>query len=341
MSRQRPRADDDSVAAAQTQLRTSLASVLASAGVSADIDFVSADLDRRLARRLRRRARRCRRHLGKDTHAFVQITPRLGRATCICEQGTTSGSVTSTASAASLQLCGLETLFRNMTASLASPAACSRATTGIATRSSSNAQMSLGDGDAAHGLADVSAGLCGFFGTGDDGNTPIWGSSLHEPDARPLRPVGAAPVCPVSFTLAEPRGDVMPVGSGMAVTKEDGAGSSWATWCRSRSSATARAQRTKRIDSADPGGPVRPRAGLRSGRRLGPGLRKVSQRDADGMLADHRLLQAPSGRDPSARLSLWTPDGFQNGPASIRWSARRAAPTTPGSACRKAMPATP
>jgi hypothetical protein len=148
----------DSVAAAQTQLRSGLSGVLASAGVGAGLDFVSGALAVG--------SRTCYDgvldavgiSVGQDDHPFVQITPRLGDGNLYLQQGSTSGSVTVAASAESLQLSGLETLFANMSEALASPTACAGATTGIRRSLASNARMSVGDGSLV-GAAQVAEGL--------------------------------------------------------------------------------------------------------------------------------------------------------------------------------------
>lgn len=302
----------DSVAAAQVQLRTSLASVLTSAGVNPNIDFVSADLTAGSRAGYDGVLDAVSVNLGKDTTAFVQITPRLGQGNLYLEQGRTTGSVTSSASAASLQLSGLETLFQNMTASLASPAACVASATAIANSLASNVQMSLGEGDAAHGIADVSAGLCGFFGTGDDGSSPIWGYRFLSPTLGRCDLSGAAPICPVSFVLQSPEGDVMPVGSGMAVTKEAGAWKFMGDLVPIQIHASAKAQRTKRIDSATPVYQYDRALAFEVAAVSGLACAKVSQHDADGIATPIAFYKLHPGASHQVRLALWTPDGFQN-----------------------------
>ena len=99
-----PTLTTDSVATAQTQLRTSLANVLASAGVSSTLDFVSADLSAGSRSGYDGVLDAVGVSIGQDANAFVQITPRLGQGNLYMEQGHTTGAVTNTVSAESLQM---------------------------------------------------------------------------------------------------------------------------------------------------------------------------------------------------------------------------------------------
>src|SRR5262249_34015270 len=63
---------------------------------------------------------------------------------------------------------------------------------------------------------------------------------------------GNAPLCGVSFTLQDPNGGVQPVGTGMAVTKENGAWKFYGDLLPLPIYASAKAQRTLRIDTANP-----------------------------------------------------------------------------------------
>lgn len=309
MSGVAPTLTADSVNSAQTQLRAGLASVLTSAGVSNDIDFVSADL----------RAGSRSGHdgvldavgvsLGQDANAFVQITPRLGQGNLYLEQGQTTGTVTSTASAASLQLSGLEALFQNMSAALASPAACSSAATGIARSLATNVQMSLGDGDPTRGVAPVAGALCNFFGSGEKGDAPMWGSKFLSPTLGRCDLSGALPVCAVSFVLQSAEGDVRPVGSGMAVTKEAGVWKFMGDLIPVQIHASAKAQRTQRIDTAATSYQYDRALAFEVAAVSGLACAKVSQRNADGAPVTIAYYKRHPGATDQRRLSLWTPDG--------------------------------
>jgi hypothetical protein len=309
MSGAAPALTTDSVATAQTQLRTSLSSVLSSAGVSGSIDFVSATLDAGSRSGYDGVLDAVGVSVGQDTQPFVQITPRIGEGNLYLEQGHSTGTMTSSASAASLQLSGLETLFRNMSDSLASASACTSETTGILRSLAAHSQMSMGGG-AAVGPTQVAAGLCSFFATGDGGNTPMWGSKLLSPTLGRCDLSGASPVCGVSFVLQSPAGDVQPVGSGMAVTQEGGGWKFLGDLIPIEIHASAKAQRTRRVDTATPIYEYDRALAFEVAAVSGLACAKVSQRNADGAPVAIAYYKRHPGATSQSRLSLWTADGF-------------------------------
>lgn len=300
------------VSAAQEQLRASLASVIAGAGASGTLDFVSGDLAAGSRSGYDGVLDAVGVAVGQDSGAFVQITPRLGAGNLYLQQGSTVGTVTA-ANTSNLQLSGLETLFRNMSAALASPSACADATTGIRRSLSAAAQMTFGD-SAVQGPDAVGAGLCQFFAQGDDESTPtpMWGSTLLSPTLGRCDLSGPVPVCGISFVLQSPAGDVMPVGDGMAVTQEAGAWKFMGDLLPIQIRATARAQRTLRVDG---GATVDYNRAIQFDIAAVSGLAcaRVAQRNADGAPTTigyyKRHLAAPNQK----RLSLWSGDGMGMG----------------------------
>lgn len=310
MSGAAPALTSDSVAAAQTQLRTSLSAILASAGVSSTMDFVSADLAAGSRTGYDGVLDAVGVSLGQDAKPFVQITPRLGQGNLYLEQGTTSGSVSGVASAASLQLSGLETLFRNMSDALVSPSACTNASTGIAHSLAAAAQMSLGDGAPVTGVAQVAEGLCGFFASGDDGNSPMWGSRLLSPTLGRCDTTGTSPVCGVSFVLQSPAGDVMPVGTGMGVVQEAGVWKFMGDLTPIQIYASAKAQRTQRIDTVTPTYQYDRALAFEVAALPGLACAKVSQRNADGVAVTIAFYKRHPAATNQVRLALWTPNAY-------------------------------
>jgi hypothetical protein len=302
-----------SVETAQTQLRTSLSSMLASAGVPNSFDFVSGSLTAGSRSGYDGVLDAVGVTVGQDANPFVQISPRIGSGNLYLEQGTSVGTMTANGSAASLQLSGLEQLFRNMTQSLASSSACASTTTGIARSLAANAQMSLGDGGPATGVAQVAQGLCEFFASGEDGVTPMWGSRMLSPTLGRCDQSGASPVCGVSFVLSNPEGDVVPVGGGMGVTQENGVWKFMGDLMPIQIQASAKAQRTKRIDTTTPVYEYNRALAFEVAALPGLACAKVAQLDTNGTPVTMGFYKTHPGAVNQRRLALWTTDGFGNG----------------------------
>lgn len=298
-----PAVSASGVSDAQDQLRASLSGVLSSAGVSGTLDFVSSALSAGSRAGYDGVLDAVGVSVGQDTQAFVQITPRIGSGNLYMQQGTTVGAVTA-ANTSNLGLSGIETLFRNMSVAMASPTACADANTGIRRSLSSIAQMTLGD-SLAQGPANVAAGLCRFFDTGEDGSTPMWGSTLMSPTFGRCDLSGAVPVCAISFVIQGSDGDVMPVGDGMGVTQEGGVWKFMGDLLPVQIRAMARAQRTLRLDSTT--------AVVEYARAIqfdiaavsGLACASVAQHTADGALAMIGYYKRFPGATRQARLSLW------------------------------------
>ena len=307
-----PALTSTSIASAQTQLREGLASVLSSAGVSGTFDFISGSLSAGSRTGYDAVLDAVGVSTGQDAQPFVQITPRLGSGNLYLEQGSSSGTVIAAAGAATLQLSGLETLFRDMSTSMASATACASSSIGLGRSLAAAAQLSIG-GPPAQGPAQVAGALCGFFAIGDDGNSPMWGSRLLSPTLGRCDLSGVAPVCGVSFVVQSPAGHVMPVGNGMGVTQEAGVWKFLGDLLPISIQASARAQRSRRIDTPTPV--------FDYGRALAfevaavPGLAcaKVSQRNAGGSAVTIGFFKPHPGATDQQSLALWTADGVSWG----------------------------
>ena len=310
-----PALTSDAITGAQQQLRTSLASVLASAGVGASFDFVSGALDAGSRTGYDGLLDAVGVSVGQDVNPFVQITPRLGTGNLYLEQNTTLGSVTAASGAATLQLSGLETLFHDMSDAVASESACGNSSTGLQRSMASNARFSAGD-EAAVGPADVAQALCGFFASGEDGHTPMWGARFLSPTLGRCDLDGAAPLCAVSFVLQQSNGDIQPVGSGIAVTQEAGVWKFVGDLLPIQIQASARAQRTRRIDTVEPVVQYDRAFAFEVAAVPGLACARVSQRDADGNAVTIGYYKRHPGATDQQRLSLWTTDGAGNGASS-------------------------
>jgi hypothetical protein len=308
MSGSAPALTDSSVAAAQVQLRSGLASVLSSAGVSGNLDFITSPLVAGTRTGYDGVLDAVGVTLGQDSNAFVQITPRLGSGNLYLEQGSTSGSVSAAPQAASLPLAGIETLFRDISDAMASAAACSSEATGIRRSLASTAQMSMGGGSAS-GPDAVAQGLCGFFASGEN-DTPMWGARLLSPTLGRCDLSGAAPVCSVSFVLQSPAGDVQSVGDGMAVTRENGVWKFVGDRLPIEIHASARAQRTHRIDTAAPIHEYNRALAFEVAALPGLACARVSQRDSSAADVTLAYYKRHPGAVDQQRLSLWTRDGM-------------------------------
>ena len=313
MSGTAPALTSESMATAQTQLRASLAGVLSNAGVASGFDFVSGTLAAGSRSGYDGVLDALGVTIGQDARAFVQITPRLGVGNLYLEQGNSSGSVTGSASAASLGLAGLEVLFRDMNAALVSAAACGSDAAGLRRSMASNASMSMGE-SVAEGPAQVAQALCGYFAQGD-GGTPIWGAKLLSPTLGRCDLSGAAPVGGVSFVLQSPEGDVVPVGNGMSVTREDGAWKFMGESTPAGIHASAKAQRSVRIDGGTAVADYDRALAFEVSALPGLACAGVAQRDAAGDAVTIGYYKRHAGAEGQRRLSLWTSDTFGNAPS--------------------------
>lgn len=301
------------VSTAQDQLRSSLSSVLSAAGVTGAFDFVSGSLDAGSRTGYDGLLDAIGVNVGQDAQPFVQITPRLGTGNLYLEQGVSTGTVTAAAGASSLQLGGIETLFRNMTTAVGSASACAAEATGMQRSMAANARMSI-EGPALQGAALVAQGLCSFFGQGFDGAEAMWGATFLSPTLGKCDFSGAAPVCGISFVLKTLQGDVMPVGNGMGVTQEAGVWKFAGDLSPIGIQASARAQRTRRVDTSDASIIEYNRAfSFEVAAEPGLACAKVAQRDASGAVVTLGYYKRHPGATDQRSLALWTSNGMSWG----------------------------
>ena len=291
------------LAAAQAQLQAGLAGTLTDAGVAPDFDFTTGALAAGTRSGYDRILDAVNVTTGTDAGAFVQVTPRLGDGNLYLTTGTTTGTITTAPGASALPLGGLETLFNKMTAAVASGAACVDPTIGIGTVMASDARM-----NGLSGGANVSAGLCQFFGRGDGGSGAIWGAHFLSPTLGKCDLAGSAPLCAVSFALEYTDGSVENVGDGMGVVYRDSRWQFYGDLLPIAINANAAVQRSVRVD--DPTTPVQYARALQFdiARTDGVACAVLKARDdAHSTIAIYK----PYGQS-GERMSLWTTDGMGN-----------------------------
>ena len=236
--------------AAQTQLQTGLAGTLSDAGVGANFDFTTGTLAAGTRSGYDRILDAVNVTTGTDAGAFVQVTPRLGDGNLYLTQGTTSGTITTSAAAAALPLGGLETLFTKMTAAAVSSSTCTDANIGLTTVVSSDAHMSVDTSGGLNGGAQVAAGLCQFFDHGDGDSGAMWGSKFVSPVLGHCDVTGTDPLCGVSFAIQAPDGSIQDVGSGMGVVFRDNRWQFYGDLLPIAINANAAVQRGVRVDDS-------------------------------------------------------------------------------------------
>jgi hypothetical protein len=299
---------------AQSQLRASLASVLAQAGVDARLDFVTGPLTAGSRSGYDGVLDAVSVSTGEDDKPFVQITPRLGSGNLYIEPGHTTGAINANTGAEGLDLAGLATLFSQMSAALASPAACASADTGIRRALAGGVRMSMG-GDAVQGAEAVAQAMCQFFAGGEDGQTPMWGATLMSPTLGRCDLSGSAPVCGITFAIRSPAGDIQRVGNGMGVTRESGAWRFLGDLRPLELYASAKVQRTKRVDGATPVFDYDRALAFEVAVTPGLACAKVSQRNAAGDEVTLAYYKRHPGASTQRRLALWTADGMSQTPS--------------------------
>jgi hypothetical protein len=294
--------------AAQDQLRSGLAGTLSDSGVPSDIDFTTGALQAGSRSGYDRVLDAVDVTTGTDNGAFVQVTPRMGDGNLYMTAGSTTGTITADAGAATLPLDGLETLFKKMTAAVASAPACADPTTGLASVVAGDAHISMGDGTLTGG-AQVSTGLCQFFASGaDTGGGAIWGSRLVSPVLGRCDLTGADPLCAISFAIQMPDGTIQNVGDGIGVVYRDKHWQFYGDLLPMAINANAAVQRSVRVD--DPSTPVQYQRALQFdiARTDGVACAVLSARnDAHTTIAVYKVFS------PTVpRMSLWTTDGMSN-----------------------------
>lgn len=300
-------------AATQATLRTALASLMSDAGLGADFDFTTGELAAGSRTGYDRLLDAIGVTPGEDGRPFVQITPRLGSGNLYIEQDAPAiGSLQADSGAARVPLAGLETLFRRMSAAIASPAACADAASGMQRHMATDARLAgEEDGAPASGAAAVARALCGMFGGGPD-EPPRWGSTLTSPVLGRCDFTRPVPVCRVTFAMRAPDGTVGSAGHGLGVAYENGEWRFFGDADGVRIHASARVQRDRRIDGAAPVDQYMRALAFEVPARPGLACARVSQRDAGGALLTVAYFKRHAGAARQARLSLWTQDAMSN-----------------------------
>lgn len=304
------------VAGAQNTLRTSLAPVLVDAGVGATLDLVTGALVAGSRTGYDRVLDAVGVTIGTDARPFVQIVPRLGSGNVYMEQGSaTVGTLAVNSGAATLSLQGLETLFTRMTAAALTPTTCADASTGMSSLISGGASWSTGQGSAFgstfSGAAAVGQNLCTFLAGGGAEPSRL-GSRFMSPVLGRCDFSGTAPVCAVSFAVQGADGRVEQVGNGIGVSFEAGGWKFKGDVHAVDINASARVQRSRRIDSGS--GTVADQYSRALAFDIpalsGLACAKVAQRDATGALVTLALFKPHAGVGLE-RLSAWrgTMDG--------------------------------
>ncbi len=302
-----PGLGDTAVNGAQGRLRSGLAGVLAAGGVASDFDFVKGALDAGSRTGYDKLLDSVGVTTGVDAQPFVQITPRLGSGNLYIEKDSPAvGSVTVDPGAATLNLSGLEALFKRMTAAIASADACS---TGFANQLASSVRMNMGGG-AMNGPTEVGAGMCYFFAGQGNADDNMWGSKLLSPTLGRCDLSGSAPVCRVSFVLQGPDGSVQAVGGKMGVTQESGVWKFLGDVDPIEINAFATAQRDHRIDDATATDTYSRAVSFDIPNVSGLECALVSQREPSQALTPVAYYKPYSSGAP--RLSLWQVNMFSN-----------------------------
>ena len=294
---------------AQTALLTSLAPVLADAGVATTLDFVTGSLSAGSRTGYDRVLDAVGVSTGTDTQPFVQIVPRLGTGNLYMEAGSAVvGSLAADSRAANLPLAGLETLFRGMTAAVRSATACADSSSGLASLLSSNATLSMDGPEPATGPAAVGAALCGFLAgqPSQAGGEPArWGSRFLSPTLGRCDFSGSTPVCAISFVLEAADGGIESVGGGMAVSYEN------AVW-RFKGDrhpvaihAEAKVQRDRRIDGSTPVDTYSRALSIDIAALSGLACAQVTQRNAEGAAVTLAYYKPHAGGSDLRSLSAW------------------------------------
>ena len=297
-----------SLDAAQAQLKAGLAGTLTDAGVGADFDFTTGSLAAGTRSGYDRVLDAVKVTTGTDDGAFVQVTPRLGDGNLYLTQGTTTGTITTSAAASALPLDGLESLFSRMTAAAVSASTCTDPNIGLATVVASDAHMSVDRDDGLNGRAEVSAGLCQFFDHGDGDSGAMWGSKFVSPVLGRCDVTGTDPLCGVSFAIQSPEGDVEDVGSGMGVVFRDNRWQFYGDLRPISINANAAVQRGVRLDDSTT--PVQYSRALQFDIANTAGVACAVLRTRDAGHSIFAIYKSYSG--DAERLSLWSADGFSN-----------------------------
>jgi hypothetical protein len=305
--------DASALSGAQNTLRQGLASLLADAGLDATSDLVTGTLNAGSRTGYDRLLDAVGVSLGTDDKPFVQISPRLGSGNLFLQPGQQAvGQIALAPQAGQLPLQGVETLFSQMSQAMTDAQACTSPTTGLATLMSSDASLSMDDGEPpVTGPQAVGAALCEML-AGADGERSRFGMKLISPTLGRCDFSGTHPICAVSFALQSPEGDVEALGDDMSLSYQAGAWKFRGDLLPVRITANGAVQRDRRIDGPTPVVNYSRALVFEIAARSGLACARVSQSSADGtpvVLAYYKL----HGTGSPSRLSVWREAGNFSG----------------------------
>lgn len=278
---------DAALASAQTQLRAALAPALADAGLATDFDLLTGALTPGSHTGYDRVLDTIGVGLGADTKPFVTLSARLGSGTAYLEPGTTQGSLSFDAAAASVDLTGLDALFTKLIAATANNTACQSAQTGLATLMDAAARASIDPVSSAFvGPVQAAQVVClrlnGVLGEGE----VMFGGKLL-PTLLGRCTIGASdPLCRVDFVYLTAKGLQRRLGVEQAAVKRSSGWALLGNRLEVQATAAARLVLTRRVDSSAPDAYARyldvsiPAVGVTGGGVLQ--CARVSQKDASG-----------------------------------------------------------
>lgn len=241
---------DATLANVHTQLRTALAPALADAGLAAGFDLLAGALTPGAHTGYDRLLDTVGVALGTDTKAFVSLTSRLGSGTAYLEPGTTQGSLSVDAAAASVDLPALDALFAKLIGATASNAACVNSQTGLASLMDPNARASIDPATSAFtGATQAAQIIClrlnGVLGEGE----VMFGGKLL-PTTLGRCALGAGdPLCRIDFVYQNSKGFQRRLGVEQAAVKRSSGWVLLGNRLEVQATAVARVVLTRRVDT--------------------------------------------------------------------------------------------
>lgn len=201
------------------------------------------------------------------------------------------------ATSAGVDTSGLDALYRQIGAAMASPAACA-GPSGLAAALSSKAHFEAA-GVKLDGAAPVAAALCTWLA--DD---KLWGATLDTPSATRCSQRDSAASCRINVDLLAADGSVHRLGRQLAVTQEAGTWKLLGQVDPLNITAFASAQRERRLDSGVTVDRYTRGLVLAIPAASGLACARVTQSDASGQRSTLAYFKAYGGLG-ATRLSLW------------------------------------